>query len=83
VQIPLITGSTSGIGLHLANGFTAHRHGLVLVARVESELQAQATEFRRRFDIPVRVIASDLQKSEAAREISDTLMSDSRNIGYS
>jgi len=41
-ETALITGSISGIGLHLASEFAAQRDGLVLVAPVESELQAQA-----------------------------------------
>jgi short-subunit dehydrogenase len=79
-ETALITGSTSGIGLHLANEFAAHRHGLVLVAPVESELQAQAEEFRRRFGIAVHVLARDLRKPEAAQEIFDTLARESVNI---
>jgi short-subunit dehydrogenase len=79
-ETALITGSTSGIGLHLANEFAAHRHGLVLVAPVESELEAQAEEFRRAFAIPVRVIAKDLRKPEAAQDIFDTVASQSLNI---
>jgi NAD(P)-dependent dehydrogenase (short-subunit alcohol dehydrogenase family) len=36
-ETALITGSSSGIGLHLAHEFASHAHPLVPVAPVESE----------------------------------------------
>ena len=45
-ETALITGASSGIGLHLANEFARHGHPLVITAPVESELRRAAEEFR-------------------------------------
>lgn len=70
-QITLITGASSGIGLHLAYEFAKHEHPLVLVAPVESELRQVAAEFESKHGIDVRVIATDLREENAAQEIFD------------
>src|SRR5438094_9957259 len=69
----LITGSTSGIGLHLAKEFARRGHPLVLVAPVESELQKVATELKTAGAVSVRIIAKDLEKSKAPQQIFDEL----------
>lgn len=69
----LITGASSGIGLHLAHEFARHGHNLVVVAPVLSELQAAATELTSRYGVDVRVIAKDLERPESAEEIFDEL----------
>jgi short-subunit dehydrogenase len=72
----LITGSSSGIGLHLAHEFAAHGHPLVLVAPVESELRVVAAELSSKHGIEARVIAKDLEQPDAAQEIFDELNRD-------
>jgi short-subunit dehydrogenase len=67
----LVTGASSGIGLHLAHEFAKHGHPLVLVAPVESELKKIAEEFQRDHGVEVRVIAKDLREENAAQEIFD------------
>jgi short-subunit dehydrogenase len=67
----LITGASSGIGLHLAHEFARHEHPLVLVAPVQSELEKIADEFRRDHGITVRLIAKDLREPDAAQEVYD------------
>lgn len=76
----LITGSSSGIGLHLAHEFAAHGHPLVLVAPVESELQALSAELSSKHGIDVRVIAKDLELPEAAQEIFEQLEAEDTEI---
>jgi short-subunit dehydrogenase len=71
----LITGASSGIGLHLAHEFAKHGHPLVLVAPVESELRKLATDLERDHRITVRVIAKDLRREESAQEIFDEIQS--------
>ena len=68
-ETALITGSSSGIGLHLAHEFAAHGHPLVLVAPVQSELESIAADIQSKHDLSVEVIAKNLEDSNAAREI--------------
>ncbi len=72
----LITGSTNGIGLHLAKEFARRGHPLVLVAPVESELQKVASELKTAGAVSVRIIAKDLEKSKGPQEIFDELSYD-------
>ena len=76
----LITGASSGIGLHLAREFATHGHPLVLVAPVESELRRLATEFERDHSITVRCIAKDLRRGESAQEIFDEIKQSSEPV---
>lgn len=71
----LITGASSGIGLHLAHEFARHGHPLVLVAPVEAELQEVARDLRARHNVDVRVIAQDLEREDGAQRICDELLS--------
>ena len=75
-QTALVTGASSGIGLHLAHEFARHGHPLVIVAPVESELRAAAAEFQSHHGVSARVIAKDLERPEAAQEIFDELRSE-------
>src|SRR5437764_1273851 len=72
-ETALITGASSGIGLHLAHEFAKHGHDVILVAPVESELQALAEEFKRRHNIQTRVIATDLREENSAQKIFDEI----------
>ena len=74
-ETALITGASSGIGLHLAREFARHTHPLVLVAPVQAELSSLASELTAEFNVPVRVIAKDLEQPESAQEIFDELSS--------
>lgn len=79
-QTTLITGASSGIGLHLAHEFARHGHPVVIVAPVPSELETIAEEFRTKHGVTVRCIAKDLEKPEAAQEIFDELQRDGVEI---
>ncbi len=76
----LITGSSSGIGYHLAHEFARHGHDLVLVAPVEAELQTVAAGINSDHGVPVQVIACDLEQPEAAQMISETLQDRAVNV---
>lgn len=68
-QTALITGASSGIGLHLAREFAAHGHPLILVAPIREELEAIKGEIEREHGVKVEVIAQDLEKPGSAREV--------------
>ena len=72
----LITGASSGIGLHLAQRFAADGSGLALVARSEDKLNSLADTLREQHQVPVRMVAKDLTRPEASQEIFDALAAD-------
>src|SRR3954463_14262514 len=69
----LITGASSGIGLHLAHEFARHGHPLVLVAPVKSQLEEVAEQLGAIGGVNPVVIAKDLEQPNAAQEIFDEL----------
>ncbi len=72
-QTALVTGASGGIGLELARLFAADGYDLVLVARSEDKLARLAEELSARPNVNARVLASDLARPEAPREIFDEL----------
>jgi hypothetical protein len=72
-ETALITGASSGIGLHLAHEFASHGHPLVLVAPVESELETVAWQLRKDYSTSVRVMAKDLEQPGTAWQIFEEL----------
>jgi short-subunit dehydrogenase len=79
-ETALITGSSSGIGLHLAHEFARHGHPLVLVAPIKAELEDVARKLTVEHGVHVTVIAKDLEKESAAQEIFDDLRRDAMNV---
>jgi short-subunit dehydrogenase len=69
----LVTGASGGIGEELARLFAADGHDLVLVARSEEKLKLLAEELGAKHNVAARVVASDLSRPEAPREIFDAL----------
>ncbi|CAN5655411.1 SDR family oxidoreductase [soil metagenome] len=68
-ETALITGASSGIGLHLAHEFAQHGHPLILVAPVQAELDEVAQQIMATTGVAVTVIAKDLERPESAQEI--------------
>lgn len=79
-ETALITGASSGIGLHLAHEFAGHGYSVVLVAPVESELQAIATELSSKHGITARALAANLEDPTAPQAIFAALQSDGVEI---
>lgn len=71
----MITGASSGIGLHLAHEFGKNGHRLVLVAPVGNELRRIAAEMESTYGVEVHVIPKDLETETAATEIADEIAS--------
>ncbi|MDB6007618.1 MAG: hypothetical protein JWR15_4605 [Prosthecobacter sp.] len=77
----LITGASSGIGLHLAHEFARHGHPLVLVAPQQGELSTLAAHLTSSYGVDTRVIAADLEQPEAAQAIFDKTLGWNLEIG--
>lgn len=65
----LITGASSGIGLHFSHKFAQDGHHVVLVARSEDKLLSLATELEGKYNIKAHVIKADLAEAGASRMI--------------
>ena len=60
MPIALITGSTSGIGAGFAETYAKLDHNLVLVARDQGRLEAQAARLHEQWQVDVEVLVADL-----------------------
>ncbi|MFL6336176.1 MAG: SDR family NAD(P)-dependent oxidoreductase [Pyrinomonadaceae bacterium] len=72
-MMALVTGASGGIGEELARLFAADGHDLVLVARGRDKLARLSEELAAKHGVNARVLASDLARAEAPREIFDEL----------
>jgi short-subunit dehydrogenase len=72
----LVTGASGGIGEELARLFAADGHDLVLVARSRDKLVRLAEELHEKHGVAARVLAADLARPEAPREIFEELSAD-------
>lgn len=67
----LITGASSGIGAEAARLLAEKGHSLILTARREDRLKALKTEVEKKHGVKAVVIALDLSRDGAARELYD------------
>ncbi len=81
-ETALITGASGGIGLDLAHLFARDGHDVVLVARSEGKLQQLARDLEKSHDVTAHVIASDLAKPEAPREVFEETRARRLQIDY-
>lgn len=72
-MMALVTGASGGIGEEMARLFAADGHDLVLVARSGDKLARLAEELKEKHGVAARVLAADLARPEAPREIFEEL----------
>ena len=72
-KIVLITGATAGIGAACAQTFAALGYNLILVARRENLLVAQAQQLRAQYDVQVKTIQADVRDKENINYVLETL----------
>jgi short-subunit dehydrogenase len=72
-NIALITGASGGIGMELAKIHAGKGGDLVLVARRENELNQLRTELIEKFKVEIEIIAIDLMRPHASKEIVNIL----------
>ena len=70
-KVALITGASSGIGKELANIHAEKGGDLILVARSKDKLENLKTELEKKHSVKVTVMAKDLSKQEAPKEVYD------------
>jgi short-subunit dehydrogenase len=63
-KITIITGASSGIGAELARRLGAEKHGLVLAARRQSELEAVARDAERAGSPRAIAVTADVTNRE-------------------
>ncbi|MDR6935619.1 MULTISPECIES: SDR family oxidoreductase [unclassified Luteibacter] len=69
----LVTGASSGIGLHLAHRFASHGHPVCLVAPDGAELDKVAADIERRHGVRTLRIAVDLEHRDSFTALESAL----------
>lgn len=78
--LTLVTGASSGIGMHLAREFARNGHAVALVAPVQQELEELATRITSEFGVDALPIAIDLEQSESTERIAEHLAQAGRDV---
>ncbi len=78
----LITGGSKGIGYALADQLAQRNHNLVLVARNQSPLQEAADKLRSKYDINCRVLAKDLSRQDAPRDLYEKVQAEGIKVDW-
>jgi short-subunit dehydrogenase len=80
IDTALITGASSGIGLHLAHQFAKHGHSLVLVAPEAPELDVLAADLRKKYQVEVLSIPLDLEEPDSALRVVEAVQDNGLQI---
>jgi short-subunit dehydrogenase len=77
----LITGCTSGIGLHLAKEFARNGHDLILVAPDATELSSLAEQIQSEHGVRCHSIPADLEECDAVTRVVGSLADNGLDVG--
>lgn len=69
----LVTGATSGIGLHLSECFAKRGYDLVLVARSADKLRERKETLEVQYGVRVEILQQDLSEPDAAQKVFDAV----------
>lgn len=81
-KVALITGASSGIGKDMAIIHAEKGGDLIIVARNKDKLEKLKAELEEKHSVKVMVIAKDLGKAEAPKEIYDEVKAAGIEIDY-
>ena len=79
-QVALITGASSGLGVHFARELARRNWDLVITARRQSRLLRLQKELQDAHDVQVHPIALDLSGRDGARQLFDEVESLQYNV---
>ena len=65
----LLTGASSGIGLHMAKQLAAKNFNLILVARTEDKLRQLQQDLKGQFHVEVEYLLYDLSEQNSAQDL--------------
>ncbi|MBR9729640.1 SDR family NAD(P)-dependent oxidoreductase [Shewanella intestini] len=68
----LVTGATSGIGLHIADQLAKKGLNILLVSRKEDELKSHAEKLSKKHGVETAIIAADLATDEGVAKVKAT-----------
>jgi short-subunit dehydrogenase len=76
----LVTGASSGIGAGFAERFAQLGYALILVARDEQRLKANAERLKEQWHVDVEVLPADLSTDQGTNRVEARLMSEQQPV---
>lgn len=81
-KVALITGASTGIGRELAHIHAENGGDLIIIARSTNKLEMLKAELEKKHGVAVMVIAKDLGKPDATKEIYDEVKAANLEVNF-